>query len=458
MTNHIRLPQIAYFLVGTMVSLSASAAGAPAITIESGKQITHQYARQVGRVAIGDPEIADVTLVSERQILITAKKPGATSLIVWHKGGRGQGTPDYSREVLVTASAGLQTHAVEGIADSNLSVSEVGNKLALSGRSASLETHAQARQALQEEKAPVLDASTLGFDAQVQIDIKIVEISRNKLKNAGIFIGKNQPNSTLAISSPGTLSGVEGKDGAFSLISAASGFFPQAQAFNLIYGNAQEGFLSVISALENNGFAYVLAEPSLVAMSGQTADFLAGGEFPVPVRAGGSFDNSISVTFKEFGIRLKLTPTVLDANRIALKVAPEVSELDFTAGIQTGGVSVPALRVRRTDTSIALGNGESFVISGLVSQTTLANVDKVPWIGDVPILGAFFRSTNIDRNDKELIMIVSPHLVQPIAKGVTLPPLPGENLQKYDPDFYQLFFEETGDFGTRTTTKTGFSN
>ncbi|MGR9107274.1 MAG: type II and III secretion system protein family protein [Gammaproteobacteria bacterium] len=428
------------------------------ITVESGKQFTHEYGRRIERVAVGDPEIADVAMVSETQIIITAKKPGATSLIVWHKGqARGEG-PDYTQEILVTASASLKSHALEGVPAPDLKVREAGDKISLSGQSASLEAHAEARQTLQQKATETVDASTLDFNSQVQIDIKIVEISRNKLKNAGIFLGKNSPNTTLAISSPGTLSGIEGNDGGFSLISAASGFFPQAQAFNLIYGNAKEGILGVVSALENNGFAYTLAEPSLVALSGQSANFLAGGEFPVPVIAGGGFSNGITVTYKEFGIRLKLTPTVLDANRIALKVAPEVSELDFTAGIQTGGVAVPALRVRRTDTSIALGDGESFIISGLVSQSTLANVDKLPWLGDIPILGAFFRSTNISRNDRELIMVVSPHLIQPIAKGTEMPPLPGDEFRKYDPDFSHVFFDETGDFGTVTATKSGFSN
>ncbi|MGH8550458.1 MAG: type II and III secretion system protein family protein [Methylococcales bacterium] len=447
-----------FFLAVILLFPFAIAALESAITVEAGKQRTLEYGQRIDRVAVGDPEIADVALISERQILITARKPGATSLIVWHSGGRGQGSPDYSREILVTASSGLQSHAMQDIPVSDLSVSDAGNKLALSGQSASLEDHALARQALQDKNVGTVDASTLAFNAQVQIDIKIVEISRNKLKNAGIFLGKNKPNTTFALSSPGTLSGVESDNGTFNLISAASGFFPQAQAFNFLYGNAKEGILGVVSALENNGFAYTLAEPSLVVMSGQSADFLAGGEFPVPVQAGGSFGNSISVTFKEFGIRLKLTPTVLDANRIVLKVAPEVSELDFTAGIQTGGVSVPALRVRRTDTSVSLGNGESFVISGLVSQNTLANVDKVPWLGDIPILGAFFRSTNIDRNDKELIMVVSPHSIQPIAKGAETPDLPGAEFQKYDPDFYHVFFDEKGDFGARKTPKSGFSN
>jgi pilus assembly protein CpaC len=192
-------------------------------------------------------------------------------------------------------------------------------------------------------------------------------------------------------------------------------------------------------------------------MSGQSANFLAGGEFPVPIPQGGAQSGAITITYKEFGIRLSLTPTVLDQNRIALKVAPEVNELDFTAGIQSGGVSVPALRVRRTDTSISLGDGETFVISGLVSQNTLASVDKFPWLGDLPILGAFFRSTHIDRSDKELIMVVTPHLVQSLANGAPLPPMPGERYRQYDPNFFQVFFQETGKFRTKTPAQSGFS-
>ncbi|MGH8475512.1 MAG: type II and III secretion system protein family protein [Methylococcales bacterium] len=458
MTNKINVLQFFVCLLRLFLSSAvAHAAAESPLVVESGKQTTQAYTQRITRVAVGDPEIADVTLISDRQILITARKPGATSLLVWHRGGR-HSRPDYSREILVMASTGLQSDAIQDIPESDLTVSAAGNKPALSGPSPSLEAHALAREMLEEENTPIVDGSKLGFDTQVQIDIKIVDINRTKMKNAGIFLGKNQSNSTLAISSPRNLTGVQSNDGGFSLLSAAAGFFPQMQAFNLIYGNGSEGILGIVSVLENNGFAYTLAEPSLVTMSGQTADFLAGGEFPIPIRAGGNVNSGITVQFKKFGILLKLTPTVLDANRITLKVAPEVSELDFSAGIQSGGVSVPALRVRRTDTTIALASGESFVISGLVSQSTIASVDKLPWLGDVPFLGAFFRSTSLDRSDRELIMIVSPHLVRPIAKGVALPGLPGARFQKYDPDFYHWFFKETGDFGTRRTAKSGFSN
>ena len=236
-----------------------------------------------------------------------------------------------------------------------------------------------------------------------------------------------------------------GGDSGFTL-NSSSGFVPLQNAFNLVIGDASNGILGVLSMLEGRGLSRTLAEPSLTATSGQTATFLAGGEFPVPVAQSGVSSGGITVQYKEFGVRLSLTPTVLSRQRIALRVAPEVSELDYSAGISISGVAVPALNVRRTETSVELGDGESFVISGLVSSNMLSNVDKVPSLGDVPILGAFFKSTTVSRNDKELIMVVTPHLVRPMRREARLPPLPGERYDAYRPRFDQLIFQERGDF------------
>ncbi|WP_245619751.1 type II and III secretion system protein family protein [Methylomicrobium agile] len=459
-TISLAISNMNYFkalILWTLLAVAFSAHGRydDTISIEMGKQFSYRYGNSIKRVALGDPEIADVSVIDARQLLITPKKPGSTSLMLWQ--GSGIGEPDFYAELLVTASKDLKRHAVESLGKAALQVSEAGDKLELSGQSASLEVHDQARQAMDEQnKSTVVDTSQLGFDSQVQIDIKIVEISRSRLQNAGLFLGKNTANTTMALSTPNNLTGIESAgQGAFSLLS--SGFFPHAQAFNFIYGNASEGILGVISVLENNGFAYTLAEPSLVALSGQSANFLAGGEFPIPVPQGGASTGAITIRFKEFGVRVSLTPTVLDQRRIALKVAPEVSELDYNAGIEISSTTVPALRVRRTDTSIALGDGESFVISGLVSQNTLASVDKFPWLGDIPILGAFFRSTHFDRGDRELIMVVTPHLVQPLAKDAPLPPMPGERFRQYDPNFFHTFFKEKGDFRTTSPVQSGFS-
>lgn len=163
-----------------------------------------------------------------------------------------------------------------------------------------------------------------------------------------------------------------------------------------------------------------------------------------------SGSDSIFIEYKEFGIRLTLTPTIVGKNRIALKVAPEVSELDFTNAVSIAGTIVPALTVRRTDTSISLADGESFVISGLISSRNNSQVNKFPGLGDIPVLGAFFRDNTINREERELLMIVTPHLVQPLAANAQLPSLPGEQLRNYDPNFYRMFFLENGDFDSRS--------
>jgi len=254
-------------------------------------------------------------------------------------------------------------------------------------------------------RSTVVIAATAGnalpFGTQVQTDIRILEVSRSELNSFGfeysnLFDGGN---TQMGIASPTVTEG-----------------------FNLF--RLGKNSTTIINALESGGFAYTLAEPSLTALSGQTASFLSGGEFPVPTR-GGSGGDSIQVEYKNFGIGLALTPTVIDGNQIILKVAPEVSELDYSSGVETGGVSVPGLRVRRSETTVSLAPGETFIISGLVSRNTTNSSDRVPGLGNLPILGAFFRSGRIEKEDKEMVMVVTPYLVSP--KASTLPPgtLPG---------------------------------
>ncbi|MGH7965444.1 MAG: type II and III secretion system protein family protein [Candidatus Binatia bacterium] len=393
------------WIAGVCVSMvmSATANAQPpgeVIQLEAGHHKVFPQSQPVQQVAIGDPEVADVRAVSKREVLVTGKKPGTTTLIVWQQGA----TRPQEFAVLVSPST-----------------------------------------------VAITDPHMLPFEGQVQADIKIVEVSRTALKQAGFNFLRNTGNSVVTVSPPGSLSSIEGSGGGFSLESA-SGFLPIPGAFNLLYANANDGLIAALSILENNGMAYVLAEPSLVAMSGQSASFLAGGEFPIPVvqNTGGGNGGSVTIEFKEFGVRLILAPTVLGPNRIVLKVAPEVSELDFTTAVRSAGVQVPGLTVRRSETTIELGDRESFVISGLVSRSVIANSDKVPWLGDIPVLGAFFRSNRINRLDKELIMVVTPHLVQPLAKGTLTPPAPGEAYRNYNPSSFDLLFFEKGDFQTRS--------
>ncbi len=421
------------------------------VVMPMGGHKTYHSAKPISRVAIGDETIADLAVLDQHQILITPKQPGATNLSLWLKGRQ---TPQQFR-LIVTADKSAAQHTLQALGASTLNVAEAGNQLVLTGETDSLEQHNAVIKALDLEGDKGIDNSRSSYSSQVQIDIKIVEISKDRLQSAGFFLGKNNGGIARAISSPGNVSAIE-LNNAISL-SSNNGFLPRSEAFNFIYGRASNGLVGIISLLENNGFAYTLAEPSLMAMSGQTAHFLAGGEFPVPIRGGSSNDNAVTIEYKEFGVRLSLTPTVIDSQQIALKVAPEVSDLDFNAGIQSGGVTVPALRVRRTDTTISLGDGESFVISGLISQNTLANFDKVPFLGDIPILGAFFQSKSTDRNDRELLMVVTPHLVNPIAKNAELPELPGAKYRNYEHNFVDFFFNENGDSDRKNVVPMGFS-
>jgi pilus assembly protein CpaC len=281
--------------------------------------------------------------------------------------------------------------------------------------------------------------------SQVQTDIRFVEVSRTKLKEASTSIFGKGSNNFL-FGSPGTVPGVTVSPGTVGGTRPAIPL--NNNNFNIVWGGGSSKVLGMLNAMESSGFAYTLARPSLVALSGQSASFLAGGEFPVPVPNGEG--NGISIEYKEYGVRLTLTPTVVGRNRIALKVAPEVSELDFTAGVTIAGTTVPALNVRRTDTSVSLADGESFVISGLINTSNIASVDKFPGLGDIPILGALFRSSQINRDERELLMIVTPHLVQPLAANAPLPSLPGESLRNYDPNFLKLYFLENGNFDRRS--------
>lgn len=359
------------------------------IEIGEGFQQDMQSPVAITRLAIGDPKIADVHANGSSSFLLTGVGPGATSLMVW------------------TACSAQPQQAmvfVQGAATSALT-----------------------------SRVPSDDPS---LPSQVQTDIRFVEVSRTKLKEATASLIGTRGN--FLFGSPGTLPPIDGVPQ------------PRLPVDNSLFNFSWIGgkTMAIINALETSGFAYTLARPSLVALNGQSASFLAGGEIPIPVPSSGS--DSVSIEYKEFGIRLTLTPTIIGRDRISLKVAPEVSELDFANAVNIAGTTVPALTIRRTDTSVSLGDGESFVISGLISTTNSSQVNKFPGLGDIPVLGAFFKGSQIKREERELLMIVTPHLVHPLAADAQLPSLPGEKLRNYDPNFYRMFFLENGNFDKRS--------
>ncbi|WP_083557520.1 type II and III secretion system protein family protein [Marinobacter nauticus] len=315
-------------------------------SLAPGEQDVLEFHRPLTKISVSDPRVATVTASGEREVIVTAESPGATTVRVWLENSDAPRVVQY----LVSEFRGVRS------------------------------------------QVPM----------QVQTDIRIVEVNRSELNTLGVYYSRlfNGGANGVTIAPPGSASAAAG-----SSAPALPGAL-RTDGFNLFSFGANS--LSVINALESGGFAYTLAEPSLVSLSGQTATFLSGGEFPIPVS---SRDGDVQIEFKEFGVSLALTPTVIDDQQIVLKVAPEVSELDFSSGVTTAGVSVPGLRIRRTETMVSMAPGQSFIISGLVSRSTTNSSDRLPGLGNIPILGAFFRSDRVASEDKELIMVVTPRFV-----------------------------------------------
>lgn len=414
-----------------------------AIEISAGGQHLLKLAKPVRRVAVGSGDVVEARVLSTQEVLLQGKRPGDTTLLVWLKG--------------VPMAQNYRLQINKGVASlprdagSEIRLKAAGDLSILEGRGADMRQLEAARQVAQhaagDTKGVLLDKTTLPYSGEVQIDVRVVEFSRKILKKAGLSLLSNKSGFTFGTYAPSSLTKVQLSNGAIS----SEATLPINQALNLVVGNSSNSLLGVLSVLEGNGFVRTLAQPTLVAQSGRTADFLAGGEFPVPVpQALGQ----TTIQYKPYGIRLEVSPTVLAENRIALTVAPEVSDLDFENAITINGVTVPSLTTRRAGTSIELGNGESFVIGGLVSQSVMKNVNKIPGLGDIPVLGAFFKSISLSREDKELLFIVTPRLVRPLAEGAVLGSMPGEDKANYNPSLWGTLLLSDDDENARYT---GFS-
>ncbi|WCM21235.1 type II and III secretion system protein family protein [Paraburkholderia bryophila] len=414
----------------TQAATPLPGAAAQSIELTVGAQRSLAGGHTLQRVAIGDPAVADVLIIKGDKrggVLLVGKAAGTTSLMVWE---RDRDVPQtYTVNVITPAAASLLGPDTPGL-------KVLGGTAVVSGSAATMEAHQRAVVAAEGslgKDGSVFDTSTVASRAVVQVDVRVVEFSRTVLKELGFNFFSQRNGFAFGSIGPNGATSVTVPQKAFTPTQPATVgpalATPLSSAFNLVLGSATKGLFADLSLLESNNMARVLAEPTLVALSGQSASFLAGGEIPVPVpQALGS----TSIVYKSYGVGLTLTPTVLSPQRIALKVAPEASQLDFTNAVTISGVSVPAFTTRRADTTVELGDGESFVIGGLIDRETASNVSKVPLLGDLPVIGTFFKQLNYQQNEKELVIIVTPHLVSPLAKGATLPSTPGEQSEQRD--------------------------
>jgi pilus assembly protein CpaC len=356
---------------------------------------------RIKRVSVADPEIADFVLLSPKEIYLTAKKPGTTNLMLWQDS---RIAAIYDVEVTYDVSQ-LKQQLHDVLPNENaLRVIASQESITLAGRISNAANLSQAL-ALAKAYAPKGKVNNLvgvGGVHQVMLEVRVAEMARSTTKSLGFNFSWGR-NGEFVVSGIGGLADLSTGGLAGAVSESVNALFR--------FNTGSVTWTGLIDALREDGLAKVLAEPTLIALSGQTADFLAGGEFPVPIPQG---LGTVGIEYKPFGVGLSFTPTVLSDNRISIKVTPEVSELDFTIATQTQGFLVPGITTRRASTTIELGDGQSFAIAGLLKDTARNTISKYPLLGEIPVLGALFQSKEFQKNESELIIIATPHLVKPV--------------------------------------------
>ncbi len=380
-------------------------------------------------LSIANPAIADINLINPTTILVTAKKAGSTQLTIWNDAGKSQSINiNVQFDVRV-----LQEQYNTMFPGSNIEVSSANGAIALKGRVPSLQVAEQASQLAAPYATSVLNFLEVSGGQQVMLQVRFAEVSRSATNALGVNLFAAD-GSFAGGSNIGQVSPVTNQPfGNFGDTPAFKGIEIEAPGHTIspsvtLYGAGQIGSFYLeyfVEALRQNNLLRVLAEPNLIAISGQEASFLAGGEFPVPVPQAGDGGTVITIEYREFGVKLKFVPIVQGNGKIMLKVEPEVSDLDYTAAVRTQGFLIPGLRKRTVSTTVEMSEGQTFAIAGLLDNKVVASKDVTPLLGDLPILGALFRSVRYERRDTELVVLVTPILVEPMNPG-EVPALPGE--------------------------------
>jgi pilus assembly protein CpaC len=357
-----------------------------------------QLDRAFSEVSIGNPDIASVVPLTTQMVYVFGQDLGSTNMTFLGDDGQVLAVVDL---VVSYDIEGLKERIHQLVPGENIQIRPAGRSIVLSGQVTDPARLANAL-AVAEQFAPqsVTNLMQVSGSQQVMLEVRFAEINRQVAKDIGVNVDAVLAGSDLGVA---LLTGV----GVNPLAFGAAAISGQAGDFSI------DG---VFDALEEKGLVRVLAEPNLVVLSGDTADFLAGGEFPIPV-AQGTTGGSLAITieFKEFGVSLAFTPTVLGDDLINLVLRSEVSAIDPSTSVVTSSITVPGLSVRRTRTTIELRDGQSFAIAGLLQDDFRSSVRQFPWLGDVPVLGTLFRSTGYQRRQTELVVIVTPRLVQPVA-------------------------------------------
>ena len=455
--NNLKMvPAVIFFLLATLLPPLAIAQSnflirksmqTEKMDMVVGKCVILESRSPIDRISIGNPDIADLPeedqLYSDYEIPVCAKKAGTTNITFWVDNQR---PVNYDINVTYDIS-GLKQKIYQALPEEkDLVVMGTNDTITLTGKvssNASL-SHALAiarsfvpkedKEDKENKDSKINNLVEVGGVHQVMLEVRVAELSKQDTKRLGINlfyvdgegfgISMLKPLARLVELDDDNI-GSKGPIGLF--------VSPAVNAlFRITDGSAT--WTGLIDALKEDGLVKVLAEPTLIALSGQTASFLAGGEFPIPVPQG---DGDITIDYKEFGVKLSFTPAVISNEKISLTVNPEVSELDFSTAVQFSGFVVPGLTTRRASTTIELGDGQSFAIAGLLQENISDSIAKFPFLGDIPIIGALFKSRSFQKQETELVIVVTPRLVKPVS-GPDQLPLPTDYYN--EPSNFQIFF------------------
>jgi pilus assembly protein CpaC len=388
------------------------------LSIGRGQQLNLPTA--ITDVVVADPAIADVEVKSARQIYLLAKGPGETTIYATDA----KGNTVFRAIVRVGQNLDSLDQMLKlAMPDANITITTMNGSVLLTGTVAQPEDAEEAQRLVQAFAGPntqVIGRLKNATPLQVNLRVRIAEVSRSLAKEISGNV------NTWDTANGRQLAGTGARD--FVTKSGSTYTFDKPTGINSIGAIGKLFGLDIAAAFdlaERNGLIATLAEPNLTTISGETAEFRSGGQYPFPVSSGGN--SAPGVEFKNFGISLQYTPTVLSNGRIQLRVHPEVSEISSEGAVRIGGIEVPAITQRMADTTVELGSGQSFMIAGLLQNTSSSSVDKVPGAGDLPVLGALFKSNGWRRNETELMIIVTPYLVKPVSDSEIKLPTDGFN-------------------------------
>lgn len=418
----------------TLPPQSQQPQGSAPLRVMVGKSLLINTTERLKRISVTDPTIAYATVITPTQILVHGRAPGEVSLLIWDELERSRSF-DLRVDVDVSACA-EEEHRV--FPDEQITVTPSRAAVVLSGHVSTEDVAKRAGELASAYSPKVVNVLTFGpVGAQeVLLQVKFAEVDRTALTQLGVNFVSTGAANVVGTTTTGQFGGfgpqqISQTTGQGNTVTANETI---SNVLNLFLFRPDVHFGAVIEALQNKNLLQILAEPNLIAVNGKEASFLAGGQFPFPIVQPGAGFTAVTISFKEFGVRLQFTPVIMPNGNIHLKVAPEVSTLDFANALTISGFTVPALSTRRAETEFELQDGQSFVIAGLMDNRVTDINNKIPGLGDIPILGTFFRSKSAQKSKSELMVLCTVRRISPSTEPPAPPkdPKPFLDKEKFD--------------------------